>query len=495
MKSLRLKQEGAGRSRAQLFALFALIVYTPLPLASNRTWALALLGLLTGSLLLWNLWRPGGRSAVSAWHIARIPMILFMLWTVLIAFQLIPLPGSWLGLLDQRQGLGLGVQHLESGTISIDQHSTVMYLAKACILTAVFWLVISLINSNRRMDGLAKVIVFSGLLQALIGVLVMATGAIPQLFFVAMVDPRAHGTFVYHNHFAGYMELTLAMGIGLMISKLESGSVSGWRQRLHGWMVLLVSEKALLRLSLIIMVIGLVASRSRMGNAAFFASLLIVGLLSVALTYFAIRNNRSRRTANTLRSMMFFILSLIVLDVVIIGGVVGIEKVVQRIENTNFETQSKVAQLGGAVLSEQRQEESVEQRSAVARAAVNVIWDFPWLGMGGGVFYIIFPKYQPANVVGLYDHVHNDYVEIAGETGIFGLLVLALIVLHSMWRSTKLLISDQNQMARGMAFASLMGVLSLLIHGSVDFNFQNPANAMLFLIALSLPYLQRRLKH
>jgi hypothetical protein len=69
-------------------------------------------------------------------------------------------------------------------------------------------------------------------------------------------------------------------------------------------------------------------------------------------------------------------------------------------------------------------------------------------------------------------------------------MLLASMVLHSVWRSVKLLVHSRDQLARGMAFASLMGITSLLIHGTVDFNFQNPANAMLFIILISLPFLR-----
>ena len=78
------------QGRAQLWAFFALIVYVPLPLGSNRPWALALLGLLTGGLLLWNILRPVGRSPAWAWKIARIPLILLLLWMLLLIIQLIP---------------------------------------------------------------------------------------------------------------------------------------------------------------------------------------------------------------------------------------------------------------------------------------------------------------------------------------------------------------------------------------------------------------------
>lgn len=490
----------AFRTRGPLWALFALIVYTPLPLASNRPWALALLGLLTGALLLWTIWRPSEHMAVRVWQSAKTPLILLGLWMALLVVQLIPMPGAWLAALDQHEINTLASQG--EGGVSIDAYSTRLYLAKACILTVVFWLVLVLVDSRRRMEWLAKVIVFSGLLQAFIGVVLMATGTNFQLFFVEISQPRAHGTFVSPNNFAGYLELTLAVGIGLMIAKLDGIPVAGWRQRLHGWLALLISEKALLRLSLIIMVVGLVASRSRMGNAAFFASLLIVGFFTIVFAKHVTQRIHDRQEKNTLRATIVFIASLIVLDVVIVGGVVGVEKVVQRLESTNLQTQSALVQMqempvknalvSGSVrpVEVRRYEQSVEERSEVAVPSLQIVRDFALLGTGGGTFYLAFPPYNPPDVRGYYEHTHNDYVEFASEVGLLGLLLLGLMVVHSVWRSIVLLVHSHDQLARGMAFASMMGVSSLLIHAAVDFNFQIPANAMLFMILLCFPYLQ-----
>ena len=40
-----------------------------------------------------------------------------------------------------------------------------------------------------------------------------------------------------------------------------------------------------------------------------------------------------------------------------------------------------------------------------------------------------------------------------------------------------------------MAYASLMGIVALMLHSAVDFNLQVAANAMLFLVLVALPYL------
>jgi len=82
MKSVSLHV--SERGHAQFWALMALIVYTPLPLASNRPWALALLGVLTGCMLLWSIWRPGGHAADSVWRSAKVPLLLLELWMLLV---------------------------------------------------------------------------------------------------------------------------------------------------------------------------------------------------------------------------------------------------------------------------------------------------------------------------------------------------------------------------------------------------------------------------
>jgi len=470
--------------RAQFYALLALIVYTPLPLASNRPWALALLGMLSGSLLLWTIWKPCRRSTAIVWKIGRVPLFVQGLWVSLLALQLLPLPTAWLNAPGLR-----GVSGYAGKMISIDVYSTQLYLSKALILLIVFWVTLSLINSQRRIELLAKVIVISGLFQAMLGVMLMASGTTFEVFFVPVIDGWAHGTFIYHNHLAGYLEMTLATGIGLMIAKLDGRSFTSWRTRLHGWLSLLFSEKILLRVSLIIMVIGLVATRSRMGNSAFLASLLIVGLFTVILTKYMTRNISVKHKHDVTQAMMIFIVSLIVIDVVIIGGIVGIEKVVQRIENTNIETQARISRTEVGAPAVQIPSESLEQRSQAARYAVQIVRDYPLLGLGGGTFHLAFPRYVKADVNGFYDHAHNDYVEIASETGLTGLLLLGVIIVHSIMRAIALLAQSRDQLQRGMAFASLMGMVSLLIHAAVDFNFQNPANAMLFLIMISFPYL------
>jgi hypothetical protein len=42
---------------------------------------------------------------------------------------------------------------------------------------------------------------------------------------------------------------------------------------------------------------------------------------------------------------------------------------------------------------------------------------------------------------------------------------------------------------RGLAFASTMGILSLMIHSTTDFNLRIPANVALFMVILAFAFI------
>ena len=80
-------------------------------------------------------------------------------------------------------------------------------------------------------------LVLSGLVQAVYGGLMHLSGANLEIFG-AQVPHAAHasGGFVNRNHLAGFLEITLALGIGLMIGALQETGPRSWRQFLarHG---------------------------------------------------------------------------------------------------------------------------------------------------------------------------------------------------------------------------------------------------------------------
>src|ERR1019366_4217210 len=122
----------------------------------------------------------------------------------------------------------------------------------------------------------ALTIILGGLFQAAYGSLMTLSG-LEYGFFIHRESGVATGTFINRNHLAGYLEMCLAAGVGLMLAELSSTSAAGWRDSARRLLRTLLSNKARVRLALVVMVTGLVLTRSRMGNVAFFASLTGVG--------------------------------------------------------------------------------------------------------------------------------------------------------------------------------------------------------------------------
>jgi O-antigen ligase len=205
-----------------------------------------------------------------------------------------------------------------------------------------------------------------------------------------------------------------------------------------------------------------------MGNAAFFSAMLLVGLVAIVL---------ARRTAPTTIGL---ITSLIIIDMLVVGGWVGLEKVVQRVQETAMTTEA-----GGL-------EESVEARTEAGRMALGLVQDFPLVGTGGGSFYSSFLRYRSPRT-GYIDHAHNDFVEVASDFGLPGLAILGSLVALTLWTALRILAKRKSDLPRGVAFGVAMSIVALLIHSAVDFNLQIPANALTIVIILAMAWIAREL--
>ena len=71
--------------------------------------------------------------------------------------------------------------------------------------------------------------------------------------------------------------MMLALGIGLLIAGLSDRRFDTWKKFARLTIEWILSPKMILRLALCVLVIALTTTHSRMGNTAFFSSLLIAG--------------------------------------------------------------------------------------------------------------------------------------------------------------------------------------------------------------------------
>lgn len=456
------------------YALLLLLVWLPLPLGSNRPWAEAIFEIWSAMILLFWIagYLRGHFLPGAAFRQAKAVLWLLVIWLIYLMLQWLPLPFSVRSILSP-EGASIHALAGETGwgTLSVAPYSTFHYWLKSTAYVFIFALILLLVNSKIRLILLGYALVLSGLFQASYGSIMTLSGLEYGFFMKKIVYVGyATGTYVNRNHLAGYLEMTLAVGIGLLFATTyERSVVRSWRQRLRNWLNLASSHKLPLRLMLAAMVIGLVLTRSRMGNTAFFSSMLVAGLLTLSAFRHQTGSVAGMFRHGDTRSAVILIASLIAIDVFIVGAWFGVEKVVHRIEKTS--------------------EKYDADRISVSDDTLKLIKDYPLTGAGGGSFHLAFMRYRGAGPTVYYDHAHEDYLEITADNGAIGLALLGSSVLLSLRAALRALYRRRDGLMRGMAFSSVMGTTALLIHGTVDFNLQIPANAATFMVILSLGWI------
>lgn len=437
------------------YALLGLLVWLPLPLGSNRAWSNSLFILLIGAITaLWVISRlnqsrlqPDSDCKVTGhpYSLAAVSLLLLLVATQLwVMIQWVFALSSDIGETFRYGLLGIGY-------------------------TLLFWLVISLFSLRAHLTLLLSTLVVSGAFQAFFGAFMVLSGTEWLLF-----QPKEHyqhvvtGTFVNRNHLAGYLEMTIPCAIGLMLA-LRDGRAFNW----HNTLELLLSPKLLLRLAIVIMVIALVMSQSRMGNTGFFASLLVVGSLYVLI-------NKQHRLRNTL-----ILVSLIAIDLLVISQFFGLENLKNRLEQTHLQT----VMIDGEVVQQRT------DRLDVAEYVLPQIKDRPITGFGAGTFESTFQQYAGPDIHLDFDHAHNDYLQFLVEFGLVGTVLLGLFVLISLYQAFKALWRRESWYRSGVGFGAAMGILALMIHALTDFNHQIPANAATFVVLCAVAVLANHHVH
>lgn len=410
------------------------LLWSPLPLASNRPWAWTILELLIAALFSLHLLSIfSGRMPwfIGLWQ--KISLLPFICVLLVLAAQLWA-PVSWLSTVDPNQTEILWFKTLFYGLFS--------------------WLITSYFRTDKELKLLCYTVIASGVFQATYGSILNLQGTEFSPIFGVAEGNRARGSFVYQNHFANYLAMALALGLGILMAELSSRAMQwNWRSISRTLLESLLSTKILLRLALVIMVVGLVLSRSRMGNAAFFTALLVISLYAIWFY------------KNKPALLKPLVISIFVFDMIAIGSIFGIEKLQQRYQDTSFAS---------------------ETRDEVVQDSLPILQNAPWFGHGGGSFYTVFPAYQPGHYHGFYDHAHNEYLQFAIELGIPVTLMLGVWLLWLLWLNLKTMRDKQNKLSRGIAFGCSVAIVHMLIHNLVDFNLQAPANALLFITVLGL---------
>lgn len=111
-------------------------------------------------------------------------------------------------------------------------------------------------------------------------------------------------------------------------------------------------------------------------------------------------------------------------------------------------------------------------RLALWHSTLAMIRDYPLFGIGWGVYWQVYPRYDYfiANEDIIIYHAHNMYLHIAAETGLVGLAVFLAVLAVHLWLALRL-VRDQavGTVVRGIAIGLAAAIIGFCVSGLTDY--------------------------
>jgi tetratricopeptide (TPR) repeat protein len=423
-------------------------------------------------------------------------------------WQLVPLGKPWLTALDphaaqlyaqllpNRPEVLPGGQEREpppapaGATPSLYPAATRAELVRLLGVLLLFAAVLNNISSPAALRRLSIVALANGALLALFGFVQYFSSPPHTVYWTYATPGNVFGPFINRNHFAWYVNLCVGLGLGLLAAPAFSRASAaragdkkfnpeagpqpeGHRRRRRrrgrhapdpvrpgpassaataagSHLDLLQDPRKLwILLPLTLMLCAVLFSASR---GAFVAAGL-AGLICLLLMAF-----RPRRFARLVP----------VLLVAVAAGAallywVGTERMTSRL----------------ATLGEARAAEA--SRLPLWAASLPLARDFPAWGTGLGTYTYVesLHRWDPREAGVVFEHAHNEYLELLIEGGIPGLvlgLAAAALALRPAWRACR---RSESRTVRALALGALFALAATAAHAVVDFGLHIPAILLL----------------
>jgi O-antigen ligase len=342
--------------------------------------------------------------------------------------------------------------------VSIDPLRTFTALALVVSL-GTFLLGLTAMIGERMILRIVRSVVVLGVLIAVVGMVSLASASASGKV-LGLWQPQSaaqpFGPFVNRNHYAGWMLMSIPLGVGYFISLLVPQIGMGarsWRDRVMWFSTPSANGVFLVGSALTVMTLSVMMSLSRSGIVC-----LTLGL--IGLGSFASRKllGRSRGTLAALS------LALATTGCV---GWVGTDKIGARF--TEFNTEG----LGG--------------RSYVWREAGAIARAFPLAGTGLDTFGAAMLVYQTKHLEELYAEAHNDYLQIAAEGGLLvGLPAVALMLLSAREMRRRFQEQRDSVTLYWIRAGAVTGLLTIALQETSEFSLQMPGNAALLCVLAAI---------
>jgi len=436
-------------SRFIIVIVCVCVVLSTLAYGTVHYWALALFQLgAVGIVIFWavDAWRS--RTLRFSRNILQVPLIGLILLGLL---QLLPLR-------SQAGNAGaLSVPPISS--LSLDPYSTRLALVQIGALLIYFAAALAFIDSPKRLRLIVRTVTIFGFLLALFGLIQSFTSSNKIYWLKEIPQSIPFGPFYNRHHFAAYMEMALALPLGLLFS----GAVEGDKRPLYIFAVAMMG-------------IALIMTGSRGGMISLLAEAIFLVVIMGARRKEA-RAPEGKEKAGRVRSVLMRAGLALILVLALLGGAVL------------FGGEEALSRLVGTVNSD----DPTTGRAHFWGVTLDIIRDHPVVGAGLGSYGLAYTEYDTRNGLFRLEQAHNDYLQTMSDAGIIG-LGLGILFIIALFRMGFARRETDDKFRRGVATGALTGCFAVLVHSFFDFTLHTTANALLFLLLAALATINGRVE-
>ncbi len=369
----------------------------------------------------------------------------------------------------------LGLPDRPVPRLSLARAETEVEWLKLAAYSAFFYVGISLWRTRRACRVTLYSMMAAGTLAALFGIAqsIWTNGKIYWRFNSA--GATFFGPFANHNHFGGYMELILGIGLGALAAEIRRREPSPGA---HGslprasWLLRAEGAKAwILAFACFAMTAAMTASLSR-GAVVGFAS----GCLLFGLRLMLYRRQKPEGGYDRSSDRMRGIFAAGFLFIAVVIAALSLSPYGRGRWNEVYETAGRY-------------------RVQIWNDCLRAIPDYALTGSGLGSFRLIYPRYKTGLFGSETTHAESEYLEWVLETGLAGSVLLLVLGFAFARQVLPKLTSRKDATARCLGYGALFSLASLSFHNALDFNLHIPSNALNFAaiagLAITITHLHR----
>jgi O-antigen ligase len=312
---------------------------------------------------------------------------------------------------------------------SINKYDSFNALLRLICYAGLYYMIVNVFDSN-MIKRMIVLMIFMGTALSLYG-LMQYFNFLPHSWWSS--QNFLSSTYVNHSHFSGYLELVIPVTIGTLLN-CDRKAIAA-RMTLMG--------------TLVVMAAAFVLAQSR---GAWICLLIALFVMSVALL---------KKGVIKKKHILVFLLC------------------IAFIFSVAYFVNPEVFGRLNTIASAEVGEASFQTRLKIWQGSINMIKQRPLIGTGIDTFVWGFPRFRPKDLDHIVNYAHNDYLHITAEMGIFALIVIIWILA----KTIRIGLAEKEPHLGILGCA--VGVLSLALHGLVDFNFHIPANMLLCVVCIA----------